>query len=330
LRRPLSSHGEGTIRHPHRSFQPAFHIQQDPFLIRVAADRIQCQIPADRVEELRHIKVHDPVLLPAPLPADLDRVQRRPARTIPVGVRVEDLLHLGLHASTATVCATLSTTLGMPRTLIPPFLGISTARTGPGKYEPDDMRFHSLKRLFFNLSAAPRIPHQPFRNVMRLAFQQWLTHATPPFRLITLIHLDDPTPWLHPHCDTQRLHSYYRRVRRRAPQHVLSSSRVRRLEVSISPPTRRRQFRGHAFTCSIREPGPDSCCLYAGPHLSSKRVTPRLIPGFFGDPGFGCHLMSFRRFRRQRAHTHRSSSRSTSDAVTATPFPTPFNTTVFS
>jgi hypothetical protein len=74
------------------------------------------------------------------------------------------------------------------------------------------------------------------------------------------------------------------------------------LEVSISPPARRRQFRGHAFTCSIREPGPDSCCLYAGPHLSSKRVTPRLIPGFFGDPGFGCHLMSFRRFRRQRAH----------------------------
>src|SRR5262249_990990 len=38
----------------------------------------------------------------------------------------------------------------MPSTLIPPFLsflGISTARTGPGKYEPDAIRFHSLNRL---------------------------------------------------------------------------------------------------------------------------------------------------------------------------------------
>jgi hypothetical protein len=31
----------------------------------------------------------------------------------------------------------------MPRILVPPFFGISTARTGPGKYDPDDMRFHS-------------------------------------------------------------------------------------------------------------------------------------------------------------------------------------------
>ncbi|GGP17937.1 hypothetical protein GCM10012278_88280 [Nonomuraea glycinis] len=34
-----------------------------------------------------------------------------------------------------------------------------------------------------------------------------------------------------------------RRVRQRAPQHVLNSSRVHRLEVSISPPTHRRHFR---------------------------------------------------------------------------------------
>ena len=46
----------------------------------------------------------------------------------------------------ATVCATLSATVGTPRTLtpLPPGLGISTSLTGGGKYEPDDMRFHSL------------------------------------------------------------------------------------------------------------------------------------------------------------------------------------------
>ena len=39
-----------------------------------------------------------------------------------------------------------SATLGMPSTLVPcllPFLGISTARIVPGKYDPDDIRFHS-------------------------------------------------------------------------------------------------------------------------------------------------------------------------------------------
>jgi hypothetical protein len=35
----------------------------------------------------------------------------------------------------------------MPSRLEPFFFGISTARTGPGKYDPDDIRFHSLKRL---------------------------------------------------------------------------------------------------------------------------------------------------------------------------------------
>ena len=47
-------------------------------------------------------------------------------------------------------------TVGMPSTLIPPFLpflGISTARTGPGKYDPDDIRFHSRKRFPFRSSS---------------------------------------------------------------------------------------------------------------------------------------------------------------------------------
>src|SRR5664279_3532696 len=35
---------------------------------------------------------------------------------------------------------------------------------------------------------------------------------------------------------------------------------------------------GRAFTCSRREPGPGSCCLYAGHHLGSKRLSPRFLP----------------------------------------------------
>ncbi len=44
-----------------------------------------------------------------------------------------------------TVWQTRSATVGIPNFLTPPvFLGISTCLTGGGKYDPDDIRFHSL------------------------------------------------------------------------------------------------------------------------------------------------------------------------------------------
>src|SRR6478735_3285819 len=50
-----------------------------------------------------------------------------------------------------TVWATRSATAGTPRILVPPpwAFSISTARTGGGKYDPDDIRFQILYRLFF-------------------------------------------------------------------------------------------------------------------------------------------------------------------------------------
>ena len=48
-------------------------------------------------KKLRHIKINNPVLVPAPLTAYLDRIQRRPAGTVPVGIRVENLLHRRLQ-----------------------------------------------------------------------------------------------------------------------------------------------------------------------------------------------------------------------------------------
>src|SRR5262249_16548403 len=62
----------------------------------------------------------------------------------------------------------------------------------------------------------PRSPDQPLGNVMRLAWQPRLTHATPPLRLVPFISLDGPAPSLPSHCDTQADHSYYRPVRQRA------------------------------------------------------------------------------------------------------------------
>src|SRR5262249_43531045 len=47
-----------------------------------------------------------------------------------------------------TVCATRSAMVGMPSGRVPPLsFGISTSRTGGGRYEPDDIRFQTLYRL---------------------------------------------------------------------------------------------------------------------------------------------------------------------------------------
>src|SRR5439155_10261097 len=86
-----------------------------------------------------------------------------------------------------TVCAIRSDTVGIPSFLVPPFaFGISTCFTGGGKYEPDDIRFHSLYKFFdrfrsnvaivsSSTPAAPRLafyllvclPHCAFRNYIR-------------------------------------------------------------------------------------------------------------------------------------------------------------------
>jgi hypothetical protein len=57
-----------------------------------------------------------------------------------------------------TVCATRSAMVGIPRGRIPPLaFGISTRRTGGAKYDPDDIRFQTLKRfLFSSFSKAAR------------------------------------------------------------------------------------------------------------------------------------------------------------------------------
>ena len=59
-------------------------------MVGVRLHRLDDEIPPDAVEELLDVQIDHPVVLPAPLPACRHRVQRRPARPVPVGVRMED------------------------------------------------------------------------------------------------------------------------------------------------------------------------------------------------------------------------------------------------
>src|SRR5262252_5062209 len=56
----------------------------------------------------------------------------------------------GINCSATTVCAILSATVGIPKILVPPpcGFGISTARTGGGKYVPEDILFQIRYKLF--------------------------------------------------------------------------------------------------------------------------------------------------------------------------------------
>src|SRR6266700_2492600 len=129
----------------------------------------------------------------------------------------------------------------MPRILVPPFFGISTARTGPGKYDPDDMRFHSLYRLP-RRSASNRSTFTPSAPAAPL-FSFTFSHASHTSRFgiscvlpcnIGSVMWFIPSGW--PHSSTRATRplgsaritgsrSYYGPVRQRASRPVLSPSR---------------------------------------------------------------------------------------------------------
>src|SRR6266545_942519 len=185
---------------------------------------------------------------------------------VPSGISIGAFSQRSTHSMThrwVVWRATLSITLGIPSTLVPPFFGISTARAGPGKYDPDAMRFHSRKRLSFSLSSNCSIvtPSAPAAPPLLFTF----SHAAQISRLGMSCDLPDtigslmrllPSGWSHQsartapplrsptHCDTQADHSYYGRVRQRAHAGTLPLA-VSAARGSPAPPrTLRRRLRG--------------------------------------------------------------------------------------
>src|ERR1035441_746077 len=90
-----------------------------------------------------------------------------------------------------TVCAIRSDTVGIPSFLTPPFaFGISTCFTGGGKYDPDDMRFHSLKRFFDRSCSNIAMVSSSMPAAPQLALTCWYASHTARFA-ITKGFVDD-------------------------------------------------------------------------------------------------------------------------------------------
>src|ERR1700756_2890175 len=83
-----------------------------------------------------------------------------------------------------TVCAILSDTVGIPSLLVPPFaFGISTCFTGGGKYEPDDIRFHSLYKFLDRPCSNIAIVSSSMPAAPRLALTCWYASHTARFAM---------------------------------------------------------------------------------------------------------------------------------------------------
>jgi hypothetical protein len=144
-----------------------------------------------------------------------------------------------------TVCATLSATVGTPRTLVPPPpLGIGTALTSGGKYVPDDIRFQTLYKLFLRSfsntsSDTPSTPDEPLfpltftqashtsrlemLNGLAEAFNSSIPLLPENFRLTEQTSYERPSPFAPPRLP--RLPHYYEPVRQRATQRYSAPDR---------------------------------------------------------------------------------------------------------
>lgn len=98
LRAAAISCFEGAVLALQRCFEPPLHVEEDPPLVGVVSDRAQNERVVKRVEERPEIKVDHPVVAPTTRPAAPHRVQGRPPRPVPIGVRVEQGFHLWLQA----------------------------------------------------------------------------------------------------------------------------------------------------------------------------------------------------------------------------------------
>jgi hypothetical protein len=165
----------------------------------------------------------------------------------------------------------------------------------------------------------PRTPHQTLRDVMRLDLRPRFTHAIPPFRLITFAYQDSPAPWLRPHCDTQGHHSYYGRVRQRDPRRYSAPYGF----AAWSPPSRRLFRRQYRITPS-HVPYESLVRAHAAYMPETAWAVDGYPPGLsrssFATPvSISSDFISTR--QRQRAYAHRSSSRTSPDAVEPRLFP---------
>jgi len=181
------------------------------------------------------------------------------------------------------VCAIRSDTVGMPSFLMPPVaFGISTCFTGGGKYEPDDIRFHSLYRFLDRFCSNISTLSSSMPAAPRLAFTCWYASHTARFAMqygfvdvMSLIPVGRVGDLRRPVNAAPSLHPHYKGFIATADSSVphpgigILSHGVCHLSFPLPTKTR--------FSRSVPKPVLSSCRLYTDCRLDRKQVSSRLI-----------------------------------------------------
>src|SRR5260363_317131 len=84
LRRALGSFCRLTLRHLHGRFQPPLYVQQTPFAVCMFPDRFHQEVMGNVVKQALDVKLHNPIILPAALAGNADRIQGGFVRAVPI------------------------------------------------------------------------------------------------------------------------------------------------------------------------------------------------------------------------------------------------------
>src|SRR5208283_4285455 len=192
-----------------------------------------------------------------------------------------------------TVCAIRSDTVGIPSFLVPPFaFGISTCFTGGGKYEPDDIRFHSLYKFLDRFCSNIAMVSSSMPAAPRLALTCWYASHTARFAMtlgfvdvISLIPTEQVGDTRQPDNAAPSLRSRYKSFI------ATTSSSAPRSGIGILPHgVRHLSFPFSArtkFSRSAPKPVLSLCRLYTDCHRDRKQVPSRLILEQVGSPNVG-------------------------------------------
>ena len=170
------------------------------------------------VEEFLNVQIKHPVVLPTAPPACPDRIQRRTARPVTIGIRMEHRLHPlfefhGHHRLGDSVRHSRHTQDSHPAMRFRYLHRLHRRRkvTPRGHPVPDPIKVvlqigfevldrapvHS-RRSLVGLDSPVRLPHQVLGNTERLFLRLWFAHSIPP-RLAgcpNKLPTDGPTPSL--------------------------------------------------------------------------------------------------------------------------------------
>src|SRR5260364_86006 len=103
LRRALGSFCRLTLRHLHGRFQPPLYVQQTPFAVCMFPDRFHQEVMGNVVKQALDVKLHNPIILPAALAGNADRIQGGFVRAVPLPPFAQS----GRPPSARPVCAPL-------------------------------------------------------------------------------------------------------------------------------------------------------------------------------------------------------------------------------